>query len=180
MNKHRTMIVQSSSGEREEQEDEARGELQERTEQGERHAQMLKVELKQTFKGFSMVVFRIEAYYWLYFLYAVAAVCETIVFFAWDLVASCLNIVLPKAGVAKIKRTSYFACIIMFGCSLIVQDLDFLDVSYLYHFFRGQNTVKLYSVGLSIMIFEIMLTTTGKMYLGKIPKILLNSEIKPS
>lgn len=68
----------------------------------------------------------------------------------------------------------------MFGCSLIVQDLDFLDLSYLYHFFRGQNTVKLYSVGLSIMIFEIMLTTTGKTYLGKIPKILLNSDIKPS
>lgn len=68
----------------------------------------------------------------------------------------------------------------MFGCSLIIQDFDFLDVSYLYHFFRGQNTVKLYSVGLSIMIFEIMLTTTGKTYLGKIPKILLNSDIKPS
>jgi hypothetical protein len=115
-------------------------------------------------KGFVRIFLRIEAYYWLYAFYALYAVCETIVLFAWDLIASILNIILPIVHAPKIKRTSLFAGIIIAGFTIIIQDFEYFDVSSLYHFFRGQNTVKLYSVGLSIMIFEIMLTTTGKTY----------------
>ena len=120
--------------------------------------------MKEGVTGFYKIVLRIEAYYWLYAFYAFYAVCETIVFFIVDFIASILNIFLPFFGADKIKRTSFFACIIVAGYSLIVQDIQYFDLSFLYHFFRGQNTVKLYSVGLSIMIFEIMLTTTGKTY----------------
>lgn len=69
-----------------------------------------------------MIIFRIEACYLLYAFYAFNTVCETIVLFAWDLIASSLNIILPMFGVTKIKRTSFFACIIIAGYSLIIQD----------------------------------------------------------
>ncbi|XP_031472741.1 uncharacterized protein LOC116245222 [Nymphaea colorata] len=179
MNKHKTMIVESFKGNNFEEGITSRPDLMEKMEEGEQQAQLLKVELKHTIRGFGMILFRIEAVYWLYAMYAFNTACETIVLFAWDLIASILNIVLPIFGADKIKRTSLFACLVIAGYTLIIQDFEIFDVSALYHFFRGQNTVKLYSVGLSIMIFEIMLTTTGRTYLGKLPRIIINSETKP-
>jgi hypothetical protein len=54
---------------------EGREGLKEKMEDGEQQAQMLKVELKKSIRGFSMILFRIEAYYWLYFFFAFTTVC---------------------------------------------------------------------------------------------------------
>lgn len=76
--------------------------------------------LQKGVNGFIRIILRIEAYYWLYAFYALYAVCETIVLFSWDLIASIFNIILPIIHAPKIKRTSLFAGIIIAGFTIIL------------------------------------------------------------
>ena len=92
-----------------------------------------------------------------------------------DFIASIINGVRPIFGIAPIKHTSFLACLIAIGYYIVTLQLSFLDVSVLYHSFRGQSAVKLYGAGLAIEICEKILTYGGLNLIIGLTKILENS-----
>jgi hypothetical protein len=93
---------------------------------------------------------QIEVFYWLYAFHSICAAFETIVCVPLDLLLSIKNVFMPILGRTRISHTSLFACLIILGYYFITQDFYFLDVSVLYHSFRGQSYVKLYGAGLAL------------------------------
>ena len=87
---------------------------------------------------------------WLYALNAFTAACEMVVRVPFDLFISCLNTVRGLKGVYRIPHTSLYSCLIFFGFYVTTRDWEIFSVSYLYHSFRGQSSVKLYGAGLAL------------------------------
>ncbi len=122
-------------------------------------------------KGGIMPLF-LEKFYWLYAFQMFTVACETLVRVPLDFLMSLLNTFRPCLGLKPINHTSFLAFIIVIGYCIVTLEWSFLDVSVLYHSFRGQSSVKLYGAGLALEISEKLLTMAGSMLLVSLYKIL--------
>ena len=68
----------------------------------------------------------------------------------YDVVFGGYNSLAKKFGWPKIGLTSLFAWLMILGSLAVTRDFYYLDLSVLYHLFRGQSTVKLYGAGLAL------------------------------
>ena len=82
-----------------------------------------------------------------------------------DLLFWAYNNLAVRVGWPKLGLTSLFAWLIILGSLAVTRDVYYLDLSVLYHLFRGQSTVKLYGAGLALEISEKVLTLGGKFLL---------------
>lgn len=78
------------------------------------------------------------------------AVCETLVRIPFDLTIAIINSIRLLFGSQRMRHTSLYAVILLTGWYIITRDWQLFDLSYLYHSFRGQSTVKLYGAGLAL------------------------------
>lgn len=116
----------------------------------------------------------IEAYFWLYTFYCLYSVLKTIVLIPLDLLLGIVNSVLSILQLYKSKHNSLFSVLILLGTYVFVfnqQDIQLLDVSYLYHTFRGQSTLKLYGLIFAFEISEKILTMMGQYLIENLERI---------
>ena len=79
-------------------------------------------QIKQSIEGFTKIFARIEAFYWLYFFYVFTSACETFVLIVWDFLIGLFNIRFSIITIGTIKRTPFYATLIILGYILIIQD----------------------------------------------------------
>jgi hypothetical protein len=92
----------------------------------------------------------LELFCWVYSFNLFTAACETFVRIPFDLLVSIINSIRGFFGGRRMPHTSLFPSLIVFGFILTTRDFYLFSVSYLYHSFRGQSTVKLYGAGLAL------------------------------
>ena len=108
--------------------------------------------------------FRIERYFILWSIYAFWIVLKSVIMIPLDITLSIINSMLSILQVCKTKRVTFFSILICIELWILLQDHDIrlFDISYLYHTFRGQSTLKLYGLMFALEVSEKLMTMTGQ------------------
>ena len=104
-------------------------------------------ELRSTIHQTITAPLKIEYYFWLWFFYSLYSVLKMIIFIPFELVLGIANSVLSILHICLSRYITFFSVVtLIVGYIFQQEQIPILDLSYMYHTFRGQSTLKLYGL----------------------------------
>ena len=121
-----------------------------------------------TLRRYARIPKYLELLWWFLTFSFLTAACEAIVRIPFDLTLGIINSIRQLLGRPRLAHSSLYSCLLVVGFYVGTRDWRLFSVSFLYHSFRGQSSVKLYGVGLALEISEKLLTMMGISLLSKL------------
>lgn len=130
--------------------------------------------LAQVKKQIKLVV-NMERYFRLWFLFCMYAIVTHICSIPFWLFHTFLVMPIIQLTNVKTRNVGSETIITVLGAYLFTRNWLYFDISYLYHSFRGQTSLKYYGLMFAFEVSEKLLTMLGKPILTALPTLKANS-----
>jgi hypothetical protein len=107
-----------------------------------------KNEMREELKATFATPFKLEYYFWLWFVYSLYATLKRIAFIPFEIITGIINSILAILGICQSKYITFFSIQVVVVGYIVQKDewSPLFDVSIMYHMFRGQSFLKLYGL----------------------------------